>query len=369
MSFFSFILKNPFRNKTRCILAIIGISIGIATIIALGVVTDGMMEASKNTLKAGGSDFSVTEANSASVVSSIVDINRVNDLKNVSGVGDTTGVIIVNKALNGEVFMIMGIQHDDLEVAKLNIIQGTKFSENSNEIIIGKKASQSLNKTVGDTITLFNREFKIVGIYETGNMWEDTGSFISFPLIQNLTEKTDQVSMIFVKLKPDANLDEVTKNIEKTYPDLVTIKTADDFNKVNVGLDVIQSASWAISLLAILIGSIGVINTMVMSVFERTREIGVLKASGWRNRRIIIMILGESLVLTLVAYLVGIVVGIGAVRVLMAIPSIGNFIQPVYTADVFIRAFLIAVLVGLIGGVYPALRASRLPPTEALRYE
>ncbi|OPY27123.1 MAG: macrolide transporter ATP-binding /permease protein [Methanobacterium sp. PtaU1.Bin242] len=175
--------------------------------------------------------------------------------------------------------------------------------------------------------------------------------------------------MIFVKLKPDANLEDVTQKIEDSYPDLVTIKTADDFNKVNVGLDVIQSASWAISLLAILIGSIGVINTMVMSVFERTREIGVLKASGWRNRRIIVMILGESLVLTLVAYVVGILVGIGAVRVLMAIPSIGNFIQPVYTTEVFIRAFLIAILVGLIGGVYPALRASRLPPTEALRYE
>ncbi|MGZ7210044.1 MAG: ABC transporter permease, partial [Methanobacterium sp.] len=108
----------------------------------------------------------------------------------------------------------------------------------------------------------------------------------------------------------------------------------------------------------------------IMSVYERTREIGVLKAVGWRSRRILGMILGESIVLTLIAAIVGIVVGIIGVNVLLSLtPSTGSIIHPAYSLELFIRALGIAFLVGIIGGIYPAYRASRLAPTEALRYE
>jgi putative ABC transport system permease protein len=109
---------------------------------------------------------------------------------------------------------------------------------------------------------------------------------------------------------------------------------------------------------------------MIMSVFERTREIGVLKAVGWRSRRILGMILGESIVLTLVAGTVGTIVGIVGVNAVLAYSSsFGSIIQPVYSLDLFIRAYGIAFLVGILGGIYPAYRASKLAPTEALRYE
>jgi len=370
MSFLTFILKNPFRNKTRSALAIVGIAIGIATIIALGIVTDGLKESTQNTLKSGGSDFTVTEANSPGLMSSKINSTRVDELKNLTGVEDAVGVLLVNRVVDGDLFSVMGIKKQSLKVGEINIIEGREFNENSNEIIIGKRASQSLNKTVGDTINLFNRDFKVVGVFETGSMWEDAGSFMSLSLLQELAEKPDEVSMIFVKIKPEANLEEVTSNVESKYPqELVTIKTIEDFNRVNKGLDTIDTASWAISLLAILIGGIGVVNTMVMSVYERTREIGVLKASGWKNRRIMAMIMGESVVLTLVSYVIGLVMGVGAVELILSSPAMGNFIQPVYSWELFLKALGIAFLVGLVGGLYPAFRASRLAPTEALRYE
>jgi putative ABC transport system permease protein len=201
-------------------------------------------------------------------------------------------------------------------------------------------------------------------------MWEDGGGFMSLSRLQNLDSKQKQVSMIFVKLDKHADLEEVTKMIDKTYPDeLVTIKTIEDFNKVNKGLETIDTASWAISLLAILIGGIGVVNTMIMSVYERTREIGVLKAVGWKNRRIMSMILGESLVLTLIAFLIGLIIGVTAVEMLLKLPSMGGFITPVYSIDLFMKALGIAIFVGVLGGLYPAYRASHLSPTEALRYE
>ena len=107
-----------------------------------------------------------------------------------------------------------------------------------------------------------------------------------------------------------------------------------------------------------------------MTVYERTREIGVLKAVGWKDRRILGMILGESIVLTLIAFVVGTVIAIVGVEVLLTlVPSVGGIIKPSFAIDIFLRAFAVAFIVGVIGGLYPAYRASRLSPTEALRYE
>jgi len=107
-----------------------------------------------------------------------------------------------------------------------------------------------------------------------------------------------------------------------------------------------------------------------MTVYERTREIGVLKAVGWKDRRILGMILGESIVLTLIAFVVGTVIAVVGVEVLLTlVPSVGSVIKPSFAIDIFLRAFGIAFIVGIVGGLYPAYRASRLSPTEALRYE
>ena len=174
-----------------------------------------------------------------------------------------------------------------------------------------------------------------------------------------------------MKVTDNANVTTVSKSIEDAYPNELTTTTAEaSASRINQGLSFIDTASWAISLLAIFIGAVGVINTMIMSVYERTREIGVLKAVGWTDRRILGMILGESVVLTLIAFVVGTVIAVVGVELILTVsPSVGGIINPSFAPDIFLRAFVVAFLVGVIGGLYPAYRASRLSPTEALRYE
>lgn len=379
MSFIKLILKNPFRNRTRAILAIIGIAIGIATIVALGMVTGGLQAATQSTLKAGAAEISVTQKGSSMFISTGGTINEsfVTDLRNINGVKDTAGILRATANVTGGSnfgggsFSVSGIDGDKLSLVGIDSVNGTSFSnEGSNEIILGKTAAINLNKTIGDTITLFGTDFKITGVYETGNFIQDAGAFVSLSKLQNLTGNDQKVSNILVKVNENANVTDVARSIGSNYNDLSATTAADQANRINEGLGTINTASTAISLLAVIIGGVGVINTMVMSVFERTREIGVLKAVGWRNRRILGMILGESIVLTLVAAVVGIIMGIVGVEVLLnVIPSSGAVIKPVLTLDILARAFLIALLVGVIGGLYPAYRASRLAPTEALRYE
>ena len=371
MSFFSLILKNPFRNKTRSALAIVGIAIGIATIVALGIITDGLKTSTEETLKAGGSDFSVVESNVSDMFLSKIDESYINKIKSVNGVEDAVGVLTAIQPIGGNpYFVLIGIDPNKLDISNIKITKGKAFSSgDAKEVIIGKVASEKLNKTVGDTLTLSQKKYKITGIFETGDLQQDGGAFLSLENLQDIEDKPDKVTMIYVKIKKDANVDEVTNAIEDKYGnDVTTIASLEDLQSVDQGLNTIDTASWAISILAIVIGGIGVINTMIMSVYERTSEIGVLKAVGWKNRRILGMILGESIVLTLVAGIVGSIMGVLAIQILLPLGMEG-FIKPVYSSDVFIRGFIVALIVGLIGGFYPAYRASKLPPTEALRYE
>lgn len=388
MNYVGLIIKNPFRNKTRTALAIVGIAVGIMVIVALGLVTSGLQSSTQSTLTAGSAEITVSQAGSSNqpgFSSGSVNTSRVTDIKTISGVKDATGILSTTVNLNGSTssdqafgsggLIITGIESNKLNFEGITSVNGTIFNDNANEIIIGKSFAENQNKSVGDSITLFNQTFKITGVYETGNMMTDMGAFMSLTKLQNVsaqnqTSDNTKISNILVKVTDNANVTTVSQAIKDAYPnELSTITAAEQAERMNSVLGVINDASWAISLLAIFIGGVGVINTMIMSVFERTREIGVLKAVGWKSKRILGMILGESIVLTLIAGVLGTIVGIIAVEVGIMALGAGTILKPVYSIDIFLRAFGIAILVGVLGGIYPAYRASKLAPTEALRYE
>lgn len=377
MSFISLIFKNPFRNKSRALLAIVGIGIGIATIIALGAITAGLTTTLDDTLHEGGSDFSILskEADSSGTPygTATIDEEWVDKVQNISGVKNVEGVYIGMIATEDNPYsMVIGIDPTNdfnLSSMKMTLNEGRMIKNNSKELIVGKLALEDLNKSLGDTITIKDDEFTIVGVYESGDPNQDNGMLTSISDVQGLLDDPGKISIMYVYVESGANVEDVTKRINDTYGDnITTITSITDVEMVAESLDMVNAASWGISLLAILIGGIGIINTMIMSVYERTREIGVLKAVGWKGRRILGMILGESLVLTITSGIIGSIIGVIGTQLLVALNIFGGM-TPVYTIDIFIQAFAVAIIVGLIGGLYPAWRASRLPPTEALRYE
>ena len=369
MSFLKFIIKNPFRRRTSAILSIVGIAIGIVVIVALGGITEGLVDTFEDTIHAGGADFQISgkETGDSAYGTNTIDASWTDKIANVSGVEEAYPIYVVLTSV-GDDYMntLIGIDPAGTTMADISIKEGRIFEDNADEVIMGEIYADDNNYSVGDTIEVNREDFEIVGIYETGDSNMAGGVFTSISRVGKLMDDEDSISNIYVKVEKGADAQEVADRIDAKYGDnITTITSVMEMEQMADMLNMLQASTWAISLLAIVVGGLGIINTMLMSVFERTREIGVLKAVGWSNRKIITMIVGESLVITIVSAIIGAIVGVGLCMVLG--PQIG--FTPLFTPKIFIQAFLIAIVVGIVGGIYPALKAVRLPPTEALRYE
>jgi len=130
-----------------------------------------------------------------------------------------------------------------------------------------------------------------------------------------------------------------------------------------------RAMAWTTAAVALVLGSVGMLNTMLMSIFERTREIGILRAVGWRRRRVLALVIGEALVIALVGSLLGSVLAVIGLKALTLAPTARGFIDPNLPPGVLLIALAMGVGLSVLGGLYPAARAASLEPTEALRYE
>ena len=369
MSFLKFILKNPFRRKNSAVLAIVGICIGIVVIVSLGGITEGLINTFEDTVHAGGADFTISgkETGDSAYGTNTIDASWTEKIANVSGVDEAYPIYVVLTSVGGTYRNILiGINPNGTALADISMKDGRIMEDGENEVILGKIYADDNNYSVGDSIKVDGEDFTVVGIYETGDQNMAGGVFTSISKVAELMDDEDSISNIYVKVNKGEDPQAVADRIDDMYGDnITTVTSVMEMSQMARMLDMLQASTWAISLLAIVVGGLGIINTMLMSVFERTREIGVLKAVGWSNFKILTMIVGESLVITIVSAVIGSVIGVLACTLLG--PQIG--FEPLFTPKIFIQAFVIAIIVGIVGGIYPALKAVRLPPTEALRYE
>ena len=380
IKFITLIFKNPFRNKTRSALSVIGIAIGIATIVALGLITAGMQDSVQTTFNEGGAEITVSNSTTVGGNSGMISHETIDELKNFTGVIDVAGELSYSESSNapsqsmgpdnggpGMASSVMGIDADKLSLAGIENINGSAFKNGAAEAVVGAQYAMMNNLSIGDKITIHNTDFKIVGIYETGSMFADGVVYVPLDRLQNLSD-VDKASSVLVKTEEGANDTAISNSIKEKYSDLTTLTSEEMSTMMSNVTGILDTVSLAVSGLAIIVGAIGIVNTMVMTVYERTKEIGVLKSIGWKPRRILLMIMGETLVLTTLSGIVGSVFGILISEIGVLLLGADNFSLG-FNPNTFILAFSITIFVGLIGGIYPAYKASKLAPTEALRYE
>jgi putative ABC transport system permease protein len=367
------VFKNLFRRKGRTVLTLLGISIGVAAIVALGAVAQGMRSGFAAMTKGSGADLVLSQGEAYTALMSSIEDEIADELRTWSGISEMDGMLFAN-ALIDDATMLMLFGHDPegFAIAHFRIVEGQGLAEvrfiRGKPLILGRRAAENLDKQVGDTLHITGSLFRIVGIYETGDGFEDAAAVIFLEDAQALTLQPRRISVLYLKLRDPAESDRLRARVERRFPDL-SLSTTTAFADQEQMLEILEGAAIGISALAVVIGGIGMTNTLFMSVFERTREIGLLRSLGWRRWRVLALILGESVVLALLGGLIGIGLGVAAVYAISASGSWLSVLGSQFSVGLFVRALVTVVALGLVGGAYPAWWASRLLPLEALRYE
>jgi ABC-type lipoprotein release transport system permease subunit len=368
------IFANLFRRKGRTILTVLGISIGVAAIVALGAVAEGIKTGFASMTRGSEADLVLTQAGALSSLLSSIDQAVGDELLTWPEVTGVAGMLFGNVLLDATGYNFFAFGHDPegFAISHFRIIEGDTLSAQrtvrGKPLLLGRRSAESFGKQVGDTIRLGGTTFRIVGIYETGDGLEDGAAVIPLQELQSLTLQSRRVSMFYIKLRDPADADRLRTKIERRFPDL-TLATTSGFVDQEQMLVIIDGMAMGVAGLAVIIGGIVMANTLFMSVFERTREIGLLRSLGWRRRRVLLLILGESIVLSLLGGVTGTALGVAAVYALGRSATMLGMFGSHFTPGLFVRALGTVLVLGAVGGIYPAWWASRLLPVEALQYE
>jgi putative ABC transport system permease protein len=383
MHFFEFVLKNVFRRKVRTALTTFGVAVAIAAVVSLLSITSGYERSSKEMYNNRGVDLVVVRAGVANRSTSTLDESAAKLLRALPGVGRVAPALSEKVSFEAGSLVsvpVNGWPPDSFAFDSLSVIQGRKLQTgDKHSVILGKELASRLKKAIGDKVEIESEPFNVVGIYESANMLDNNAAVISLRDLQELMERSGQVSEFQVALAKDVpnkkaaivsvrNAIEGMKDDEGTPLGLVAQETEDFINSDNQ-IRVAHAMAWTTSAIALIVGSIGMLNTMIVSVLERTQEIGILRAIGWRKSRIMRMILAESFSLSFLGCVLGTLLAAVLIRVLLQFPTAKMLVRGDITPEVMLIGLVMSVLVGLVGGAYPALRGASLPPTEALHYE
>ncbi len=368
MTFFSIVTRNLTRRPVRTALTLLGISMGIAAVVALVGIARGFQKSWDSGLQARGTDIVVSNMGGALTPKSFDEEVR-DKIAVLEHVKDTCPLLVEFMNLNGHMVMVSAREWGGFTWDNLRLTSGRMPKDAKEEaLILGKTAADVLGKKIGEKIKLGDRELEIVGIVDGGALVEDGSAVLSLELFQEMTGAPGKINVIDVSVTSDADDAETKALCEKInalLPEGRAMIASEHLNE-SQGYQMIKGMSWGTSLLAVVVGVFGVMNTMLMTVFERTQEICVLLALGWKRNRIVRMIIMEAALLGGLGGLFGVAIGVIGVKLLQQAPAIRGLLEPDLSPGLILISIGISIAVGVLSGLYPAWRSSRLQPSQAL---
>jgi putative ABC transport system permease protein len=374
MRFSTFIARNMLNRKARTSLTILGLSVGIAAVMILTGIAWGFERSFMAIYRSKGIDLVVVRAGISNQLSSNLDAGLADQIRSVEGVADVAPSLVdtVSFEDNNLVSVLTnGWEGGSRLFRGVRVLEGRALRPGDGRVaMLGRVLRLNLGKSVGDEIAIAGETFRVVGIFESDSLFENGGLIIPLPELQRMMGREGQVSgfVVAARSSEPGEIAKLTRRIEQKIAGVAAVP-ARDFVQGDVQIRLTKAMAWATTAVALSLGSIGLLNTMVMAVFERTGEVGLLRALGWRRPRILALILGEALVLGLLGSVVGTALAYAGVRALILNPTSQGFIDPNLSPAVIGIGLAMGLGLSLLGGLYPALRAASLDPTEALRHE
>ncbi len=369
MTFFTIIVRGLLRRPVRTALTLVGISIGIAAVVALVGMAWGYEKSITKQLDVMGIDVVVSNM-SGGIMPKVYDESLKDRIAKLPRVSEVTSVLMQMLSIeDAPMMMVSGREWGGFTWDQVKVIEGRLPRDASERaVVLGRLAAEVLKKKVGDTVQIEAAELPVVGIVDGQAVVENGAIILALPVLQEVTENQGKINFIDIRVIPNTTKDEVAAlcgTIKEIFPEGRAM-VAREVVGTSQGFQIARAMSWSTSILAIVVGILGVMNTMLMTVFERTHEIGILLAVGWKRRRIVYMVLCESALLGLLGGVTGVIMGAIGLKVLETTPAVRGLLEPDFGPDLVLISVAIAVAVGILSGLYPAWRSSRLSPSLAL---
>ena len=391
------------ENRTRSFLTCLGIAIGVASIVLILSLMGGISNLVRSEINEIGSDLIVvrpkstkdtldsiigelTSANtfekSSLTLSDVTAISKVEDVSAVAPIAISTNTIASEKNTLSSV-SVLGTNLDFIKIEPLALRYGAFLTENNeeNSVVLGHTLSLALfntiNSTVGKTVSIMGEKFMVVGVLDEidqsisfDNVDFDNALIMDIKSLDKITGST-QIQQINIKAANTDSLAKITDDIKET---LTKQKLGDQNFTVAYGDNITHPASslftivsgmlTTVAAISLVVGGIGIMNIMLVSVAERSHEIGVRKAVGASSRNILMQFLFEALILSIIGGIFGLVLG----YILAFIISIITPFSPYISWEIIIVTFLTTIAVGILFGIYPALKAASKNPIDSLKH-
>jgi putative ABC transport system permease protein len=366
MTLMRFALTNLLRRPARTALTVLGIALAIGTAVALLALGRGITDSVARGLDEQGVELMVAQRGATDIFSARLPEAFGPRLAAVAGVGSVAAELYAFAAVEGgRQLLLAGWSDGSPAWERVPLAAGRLPRPGERELLLGDTLAAALSAGIGTRIELFDESFEVVGITRYATAMNRGLAVLPLAALQAAALRPGQVTAFAVRVAPGAERGSVAAAIAAALP--VTVSDTTELLEGDRNVAILRAVSRAVSVVALAMGALSLLGTLLMSVQERTREIGMIAAMGWSDGRIVALIVLEGLQLGIAGCIGGIAVGLGASALFGAIPAIGDFVAFTPSTVDLALPLLLALPVCAAGAAYPAWRSVRLMPAEALR--
>lgn len=368
----SIAIKNLFRHKLRTLMTLLGATIGISAFVSLTSFSNGFRTQLEDMVKSYSIDITVMSKGAATPTGSMISVSDYKELSRMKHVRGASSLVVgpVTSPWN-PYFLVFGLSSMESFLNKLGIVEGRVIVPGRKEVLMGERAAQRFKIKVNDKIFLAQQElFTVVGISSSGSRIIDGGAVLDIKDAQQLLRRYDTCNMAFLQVDIGSDAGQVAAEVNRRFQNLTAVKSGEFIAQYRV-IKTVGVFAWVVSIIAFITCCIIVMNTFLMVVSERTKEIGILMAIGWSRAMMMKVFILESMVICFLGGIFGNVTAVGALWFFHAMnpEGLGWLVPTSVSAGVMLESIGLSLVLGIAGSLYPAFRASSLVPSEALRYE